>query len=492
MALDASIRRIRTLARYDQTPAGDAFSDVVVTGTGFFHQDRILLRELCSLAHIRYCGELASGWTTHLVVNDTNHPNHANDQRSFRHPSSEASQKISRARDWDIPIVSLQWLLDSIFSGAPLPLQGYRHRFSVGIGTESAGTGSYLFNDPVLSPPLSVLPIENALLVDQMQNLSFKSQAEEQSFQQPGEFDSPVHSANHIVRGSDATPGSEERLQAIPPTPDTQATACSTSAGFQGFAFSVETLDDPNANPASHSRSPCNAQDHSMVSSQPEQQQERDSEDQGSDDCASQPTEDSFCSTVETTSLSFPFTAPEIDFYTGILKRPPRGNTVKSRYKLSNYKKVCFVEQLFLHRVGCSIRMSDPHRAFKLSIGGNTMLAEILTIYTFLEHAHDGSRTLANVQLNRDQEWHIEYHRFYSYQEVKDGVDGGYVDLDRDFVSVSEKERRRELVKSMQRHHAPASCIFGFELVHQLPKPYATIPVRMKGLEEGYWWRTEV
>lgn len=51
--------------------------------------------------------------TTHLVVCGT--------------PAAavQRSNKLPRAREWGIPVVALQWLLDSIGEGGPLPLEPY-------------------------------------------------------------------------------------------------------------------------------------------------------------------------------------------------------------------------------------------------------------------------------------------------------------------------------------------------------------------------------
>jgi hypothetical protein len=102
--MESLLTRLRRLDSYDST----AFSEIVATGTGFSGSSRANLRTLCSKTGIKYCGDLISGWSTHLVVNDT----------TFNDESS--SKKIQVAAKWGVPIVRLQWLLDSIQEGEPL------------------------------------------------------------------------------------------------------------------------------------------------------------------------------------------------------------------------------------------------------------------------------------------------------------------------------------------------------------------------------------
>jgi hypothetical protein len=435
MALDASIRRIRTLA---DCHTGDAFSEIVVTGTGFFHKDRILLRELCSLAHIKYCGELACGWTTHLVVN--NQMACATDRTG-----TSTSQKISRARDWDIPIVSLQWLVDSIFSGAPLPVQGYTSRCCG--ETKSRSHLPVVHHVMIEEKGDHPVEIPQNEIIDRMQHMNLESEASGHATPRS------VALSSRCDGGSLLTPGTVDEV--IPPTPDTDATVYPASASFHGAL--IQTLG------VSEERSPCNG---------------------------TFTTSDVGSSKRSAPTLSFPsLDSLESNFHT-ILSRPPRGNTVKTKYKLSNYKNVCFVEELFVHKLGCSMRMMDTHRAVKLSIGDKTQLAEVLTIYTFADH----DASIKRFRARQDQEWYVEYHRFYTYQEAKD-MD---IDVDRNFVGVSEKERCREVVRSKRREHAPVSCITGFELVHRTvpPKHSAIVPLALGVTSimggEGYWWQNEV
>lgn len=408
MALDVSIRRIRTLADYH---TGDAFSEIVVTGTGFFHKDRILLRELCSLAHIKYCGELACGWTTHLVVHNNHRMACATDRTG-----TSTSQKISRAKEWAIPIVSLQWLLDSIFSGAPLPVQGY----TVGCCGETKSLKSPTLKEKSDGhDPTDMIPVD---LIDRMQHMNFESEATEHVTPLPVGGFRDLTSCRDDDEGSSQTPDWTVN-EVIPPTPDTEATECPASPRFHGAL--IQTLD--------------------VELSQ------------------------------EVSSSSKFENSLESSFHT-ILSRPPLGNTVKAKYELSNYKNVCFVEELFVHKLGCSIRMRDSHRAVKLSIGDETQLAEVLTIYTFADH----DASIKRIRARRDQEWYVEYHRFYTYQEAK-GMD---IDVDRGFVGVSEKERSREVVRSKRREHAPVSFITGLV-------PLALGVTSSEG-GEGYWWQNEV
>ena len=106
--MEALLERVKRLQSYD----GTAFLDIVVTGTGFTGKDRKFLRKLCSQTGIRYCGDLVSGWTTHLVLNDTV-------------ASGCTGAKIRVAAEWCIPIVRLSWLLDSIKHGEVLPEDAY-------------------------------------------------------------------------------------------------------------------------------------------------------------------------------------------------------------------------------------------------------------------------------------------------------------------------------------------------------------------------------
>lgn len=93
-----------------QTP--ESLEILRITGTGFAGIDRTNLRCLCAQSNIFYLGDLSRARTTHLVVN-TN-------PRSGTGVPPVPSEKRRRAAEWSIPIVSLDWLLDSIQAGAPL------------------------------------------------------------------------------------------------------------------------------------------------------------------------------------------------------------------------------------------------------------------------------------------------------------------------------------------------------------------------------------
>ena len=93
--------------RYDSS----AFrtSGIIVTGTGFFGRERVIVRNLCSLAGIEYSGDLKPQYTTVVVCRDGT--------EALRTPSL----KVQRAWAWGLPVVGLQWLLQSIAKGYPIP-----------------------------------------------------------------------------------------------------------------------------------------------------------------------------------------------------------------------------------------------------------------------------------------------------------------------------------------------------------------------------------
>jgi hypothetical protein len=109
--MESLLSRIKRLQCYDAT----AFSETTfLTGTGFAGSSRANLRLLCSKTRIKYCGDLIYGWTTHLVVND-----------NFFNAESTSSKKMQVAAKWGVPIVRLEWLLDSIYQGEPLSIDPY-------------------------------------------------------------------------------------------------------------------------------------------------------------------------------------------------------------------------------------------------------------------------------------------------------------------------------------------------------------------------------
>jgi twin BRCT domain len=103
--MESLLKRIKGLQSYDAT----AFSEIIVTGSGFSGSSRANLRLMCSKTGIKYCGDLISGWSTHLVVNDF----------TFN-AASLSTNKMRAAAKWGVPILRLQWLLDSIQQGEPL------------------------------------------------------------------------------------------------------------------------------------------------------------------------------------------------------------------------------------------------------------------------------------------------------------------------------------------------------------------------------------
>ncbi|KAG7671295.1 hypothetical protein Ndes2526B_g02219 [Nannochloris sp. 'desiccata'] len=121
--MDSLLSRIKRLQCYDAT----AFSEITLTGTGFSGSSRANLRSLCSKAGIIYCGDLINGWTTHLVVHD-----------NIFNAESMRSKKIQVAAKWGVPIVRLQWLLDSIHQGEPLCIDPYLVKISAKHATPAA------------------------------------------------------------------------------------------------------------------------------------------------------------------------------------------------------------------------------------------------------------------------------------------------------------------------------------------------------------------
>lgn len=83
------------------------------SATGCHGEERRLLRRAAALARLDLQPALVRSATTHLVVCGT--------------PAAAAqrSNKLPRAREWGIPVVALQWLLDSIGEGGPLPVEPY-------------------------------------------------------------------------------------------------------------------------------------------------------------------------------------------------------------------------------------------------------------------------------------------------------------------------------------------------------------------------------
>jgi len=108
--MESLLLRIKGLQCYDAT----AFSETTLTGTGFSGTSRANLRLLCSKTRINYCGDLVYGWTTHLIVND-----------NIFNAESTSSKKMQVAEKWGVPIVRLQWLLNSIHHGETLCIDPY-------------------------------------------------------------------------------------------------------------------------------------------------------------------------------------------------------------------------------------------------------------------------------------------------------------------------------------------------------------------------------
>eukprot|EP00890_Picochlorum_soloecismus_P006820 jgi/Picsp_1/963/NSC_04447-R1_---NA--- len=93
-----------------------AFKNVVVTGTGFYHGSRADLRQLCGKVGLRFLGDLRRYDTTVLVL-----PLSRKDAKMFGVGSQWRSEKVEKAFIWKIPVVSVDWLLEGLAKGAPLP-----------------------------------------------------------------------------------------------------------------------------------------------------------------------------------------------------------------------------------------------------------------------------------------------------------------------------------------------------------------------------------
>jgi hypothetical protein len=107
-ALTESLQSVQLC--YDRS----AFSEsLTITGTGFAGSARSDIRSLCSLVGVAYRGDLVKDSTTHLVAAESCSGSNSN------------NSKIAKAREWGIPVVTVQWLLDSVEEGEPLPCEAY-------------------------------------------------------------------------------------------------------------------------------------------------------------------------------------------------------------------------------------------------------------------------------------------------------------------------------------------------------------------------------
>ncbi len=85
-------------------------NDMCSVPAGFFGPSRAEVRQLAERLGATYDGCLTPK-TTHLVVGGA--------------PGAAPSSKVATAQAWDIPAVSLQWLLDSLQAHRLLPPAGY-------------------------------------------------------------------------------------------------------------------------------------------------------------------------------------------------------------------------------------------------------------------------------------------------------------------------------------------------------------------------------
>ena len=93
-----------------------AFRNVVVTGSGFYHGSRADLRKLCERLGVRLLGDLRRYDTTVLVL-----PLSKRDAKLFSVGTQWRSEKVEKALSWNIPVVSVDWLLEGLAKGAPRP-----------------------------------------------------------------------------------------------------------------------------------------------------------------------------------------------------------------------------------------------------------------------------------------------------------------------------------------------------------------------------------
>ena len=108
--MDMLLKRVKQcLNSYDTS----LFSHLVVTPTSFSVDSRHTLHDLCNCAGIQYCPKLVRGYTTHLLVAVEEYTGNDPAHCSFQTP------KFHAAIEWNVPIVSLQWLIDSIKDGKP-------------------------------------------------------------------------------------------------------------------------------------------------------------------------------------------------------------------------------------------------------------------------------------------------------------------------------------------------------------------------------------
>ncbi len=89
-ALSRLVGELEGLRCYD--PSG--FRNVVFSVTGFYGVHRQLLRQLASICALRYEASLIKDCTTHLVCHSP--------------AAAQRSEKLVKAQQWGIPIVSLQ------------------------------------------------------------------------------------------------------------------------------------------------------------------------------------------------------------------------------------------------------------------------------------------------------------------------------------------------------------------------------------------------
>ena len=91
-------------------PRIEGFASTCVTTTGFTGQDRVDVRTVALAVGCAFSGDLVRQRTTHLVA---------------AVPAAALGQKGVKAREWGIPVLALDWLLDSACQLERMPLEHY-------------------------------------------------------------------------------------------------------------------------------------------------------------------------------------------------------------------------------------------------------------------------------------------------------------------------------------------------------------------------------
>jgi hypothetical protein len=163
-----------------------------------------------------------------------------------------------------------------------------------------------------------------------------------------------------------------------------------------------------------------------------------------------------------------------------LLRRAPRGSTVKARYRLNNLNAVQFAEEIYLRDLQLTFRVKEEHKALVMAPSGSmpgedAFMIQPLAFYRVL-----------------GEDWQVEFHRFYTGQQARALVEEEE-GTRKCFALPCGFDEERELLRSTSREHVALRQVKDVRDVRRVRSSGAALRIKNTGPGGSttgiYYWR---